>query len=303
MSASTRAAHGPKVGVDSASAASQSQAAWRFLNNESVSPKALIEPLQQAVREGCVNSQSRLVLVMHDWCNVDFIRHASKKDKRQITHEYDIGYDLTTSLAVDADHGTVLAPVAIHLRTSNRLLSTAKSPPKKSAHHLNQLEPTMDEIEDLDLGRTPVHIIDREADSLGHFRAWSKKCHLFLVRCDERRIKWNGQSVLLSEINEKLDRDMLFKKAGRVRFHGKKVSREVAEVEIVLDGRHQTRIDGKQIETRGEALVLRAVFVRLVDEDGYIVAEWMLLTNVPARCKHSYDWTVVLLPLADRKFF
>jgi hypothetical protein len=282
MSASTRTAHGPKVGVNCSNAASQSQAAWRFLNNNSVSPGALIEPLQQAAREGCANSQSRFVLVMHDWCKLNFKRHASKKDTHQITHEHDIGYDLTTSLAVEADFGIALAPVAMHLRTSNRLLSTAKTPPKKSAHHLNQLEPTMDEIGELELGRTPVHIIDREADSLGHFRAWSKNGHLFLVRCDDRRVKWNGESVLLSEINEKLDRDVLFKKAGRARHHGKKVMREVAEVELVLDGRHQTRIGGKQIETRGEALVLRAVFVRLVDQEGYIEAEWMLLTNVPA---------------------
>jgi hypothetical protein len=33
---------------------------------------------------------------------------------------------------------------------------------------------------------------------------------------------------------------------------------------------------------RGAALTLRAVFVRLVDDQGYILAEWMLLTNVPA---------------------
>jgi hypothetical protein len=282
MGASTRSAHGPKTGVDSTKAASQSQAMWRFLNNESVSPKALIEPLQQAAREGCANSQSRHVLVMHDWSKVDYLRHASKKDKLQVTHEHDIGYDLTASIAVEADNGIVLAPISMHLRTDNRLHSTADSPPKKTARHLNQLEPTMDEIAELKLERTPVHIIDREADSLGHFRAWAKKGHLFLVRCDDRRVKWNGQSVLLSEINEKLDRDVLFKKAGRARFHGKKVNREVAEVEVVLDGVHKTRINGKQIERHGEALVLRAVFVRLVDKDDYILAEWMLLTNVPA---------------------
>jgi hypothetical protein len=282
MGTSTRAAHGPKTGVDSSKAASQSQAMWRFLNNENVSSKALIEPLQQAAREGCANSQSQFVLLMHDWCKLDFKRHASKKDLLQVTHEHDIGYDLTASLAVEADHGIVLAPVSMHLRTGHRLHSTANTPPKRSAHHLNQLEPTMDEIAKLELNRTPVHIIDREADSLGHFRAWTKKDHLFLVRCDDRRVKWNGQSVLLSEINEILDRDVLFKQAGHARYHGKKVTREVAEVEVVLDGIHKTRINGKQIEVHGEALILRAVFVRLVDEEGYILAEWMLLTNILA---------------------
>lgn len=282
MGICTRAAHGPKTGVDSTKAATQSQAMWRFLNNDSVSPKSLIEPLQQAAREGCAGSQARCVLIMHDWCKIDYKRHAAKKDMLQVTHEHDIGYDLTASVAVEADNGIVLAPVSLHLRTGNRLHSTANSPPKRSSHHLNQLEPTMDEIAELELERIPVHIIDREADSLGHFRAWTKKGHLFLVRCDDRRVKWHGESVLLSEINEKLDREVLFKKAGHARHQGIKVLREVAEVEVVLDGEHKTRINGKQIETRGEALVLRAVFVRLVDKEGYILAEWMLLTNVPA---------------------
>lgn len=282
MSTSTRAAPGMKAGIDSTKAASQSQAMWRFLNNDSVKLTSLIEPLQQAAREGCADSRSRFVLVMHDWCKIDFKRHTSKQDLLQVTHEHDIGYDLTASLAVHADHGSILAPVAMHLRTGKRLHSTAQLPPKKSAHHLGQLEPTMDEIGQLELGRMPVHIIDREADSLGHMRAWTEKGHLFLVRCDDRRVKCDGESVLLSEINEQLDRDVAFKKAGLALYHGKKVKREVAEVDVVLDGVHKTRVGGKQREISGKALTLRAVFVRLVDKEGYILAEWMLLTNVSA---------------------
>lgn len=282
MGTSTRNSHGPKTGVDSTGAATQSQAMYRFLNNDSVTLQSLMEPLQQAAREGCANSLSPYVLIMHDWCKIDFKRHKSKKDLLQVTHEHDIGYDLTASLAVEADFGCPLAPVSMHMRTGKRLYSTADEPPKKSDHHLNQLEPTMNEIAGIELGRTPVHIIDREGDSLGHFRAWCAKGHLFLVRCDDRRVTWKGESVLLSEINGYLDREVLFKKAGKARYHGKKVMREVAEVEVVLDGVHKTRIHGKQIETRGEPLVVRAVFVRLVDTEGYILAEWMILTNVPS---------------------
>jgi len=282
MSTSTRASHGIKAGTDSTKAASQSQAMWRFLNNDSVTPRVLVEPLQQAAREGCSDSQSRFVLVMHDWCKLDFKRHKSKKDLLQVTHEHDIGYELTASVAVHADHGEVLAPVAMQLRTGKRLYSTLAKPPKRSAPHLGQLKPIMDELEQVELGRTPVHIIDREADSLGHFRAWSKRGHLFLVRCDDRRVTCNGESILLSEINEKLDREVAFEKAGTALYHGKQVKREVAEVEVVLDGAHKTRVGGKQVEVSGKALTLRAVFVRLLDKEGYILAEWMLLTNVPA---------------------
>jgi hypothetical protein len=282
MRTANRTAPGIRTGADSAKAASQSQALWRFVNHESVLPSTLAEPLQQAAREGCAASSSRFALIMHDWCKLDFKRHTSKKDLLQVTHENDVGYDLTTSLAVEADQGIPLAPVAMHLRTGRRLHSTAAAPPKASAHHLNQLAPTMAEIERLELGRTLVHIIDREADSLGHFRDWSRKGHLFLVRCDDRRVKCQGESVLLSEINDRLDREVQFQSAGPALYHGKQVTREVAEVEVVLDGIHKTRIQGKQREISGEALTLRAVFVRLIDKEGYILAEWMLLTNVPA---------------------
>ena len=282
MGVATRAAHGMKMGIDSTKAASQAQAMYRFLNNESVKPSTLVEPLQQAAREACGKSESPFVLIMHDWCKIDFKNHKSKKDLLQVTHKQDIGYDLTASIAVEAVGGIVLAPVSMHLRTKNRLLSTGTNPPKRSAHHLNQILPTMDEIAQLDLGRRPVHIIDREADSLGHFRDWAPQQHLYLVRCDDRRIEHQGESVLLSEINEKLDQDVLFQSAGRALYHGKKVRREVAEVEVTLKGRHRTRVNGKQIETVGAPIPLRAVFVRLVDSDDYILAEWMLLTNVPA---------------------
>ena len=282
LGASTRSAHAMKAGMDATKAASQAQAAWRFLNNENVSLAALAEPLQQAAREGCAASDSPFVLIMHDWCKLSYGKHASKQDTCQVTHEHDIGYDLTTSLAVEAARGAPLAPVAMQLRAKNKVHSTLASPPRKTAQHLDQLAPTMAAIDQLALGRTPVHIIDREADSLGHFRAWTKAEHLFLVRCDERRVRWQGESVLLSEINATLDRECRFRKAGIVRHRGKKVRREVAEVEVVLDRIHKMRVDGKQKDVRGAALTMRAVFVRLVDKKGYILAEWMLLTNVPA---------------------
>ena len=132
----------------------------------------------------------------------------------------------------------------------------------------------------MQLGRTPVHIIDREADSLGHFRQWVDKEHLILIRCDDRRVKWNGESVLLSEIMDKMDSECLYQDAGEALKDGKRVRREVAEVDVVLDGIHKTRVGGVQKDRTGVPLAMRAVFVRLLDQENYILAEWMLLTNV-----------------------
>lgn len=101
-----------------------------------------------------------------------------------------------------------------------------------------------------------------------------------LIRCDDRRVKWNGESALLSEIKEKLDSECLFEDAGEAIKDGKRVKRQVAEVAVVLDGIHRIRVGGVQKERTGAPLAMRAVFVRLLDHENYILAEWMLLTNV-----------------------
>ena len=43
-----------------------------------------------------------------------------------------------------------------------------------------------------DLPTRLVHVIDREADSVGHYRAWDDEGHLFLVRADDRLVQWLG---------------------------------------------------------------------------------------------------------------
>lgn len=282
MNASTRTAHGPRALAETGKAATASQAAWRFLNNDRVTLQALVEPLRQVGRDGCRRSESAFVLLAHDWCKLNYASHASKEDLLQLTHETDIGYDLTASLLIEAHTGVPLAPMQVHLKTGKEVHSTAKRPPKMTDHHLDQLEPTMDESAEWGLERTVVHVIDREADSLGRLRSWDAKGHLFLVRCDDRRVRWNGQSILLSEINEHFHQTSEFQDVGKAKFHGKSVRREVCEANVVLHRQHKETHHGKQVTVSGKAIEIRAVFVRLVDNKGYIVAEWMLLTNVPS---------------------
>jgi hypothetical protein len=282
MNASTRTAHGPRALAELGQAATASQAAWRFLNNERVTLQKLAEPLRKVGRDGCRQSESPFVLLAHDWCKLKYASHASKKDLLQLTHETDIGYDLTTALLIEAHTGVTLAPMQVHLKTGKAVHSTGKKPPKLADHHLDQLAPTMDEVAGWGLERKVVHVIDREADSLGRFRCWDAKGHLFLVRCDDRRVRWNGESLLLSQINEHFHEGCEFQDVGKAKFHGKSVRREVAEATVVLHRQHKETRNGEQVSVSGKAIEVRAVFVRLVDKKGYIVAEWMLLTNVPA---------------------
>jgi len=260
--------------------AAATQAAWRFLNNPNVAFTNLVQPLRQAGRDACRESQSDDVLLAHDWCKLDYGTHTSKADLRQITHETDIGYDLTSALLVDADSGYPLAPMQMHLKTADTLHSTATEPPDVDAHHLDQVEPTMAEAKTWGLERKVVHVIDREADALGRMRSWSDAGHQFLVRCDDRRVLWNDEPWLLSEIAEHFNSQRQFEPVGDARHHDAVVTQEVASTEIVLHRPHSQTIDGRKRQVRGEALRLRLVVTRLLDENEFIVAQWTLLTNV-----------------------
>jgi hypothetical protein len=280
MSSSNQNAAGPSLLPGNAKPVGATQAAWRFLNNERVGLAALAAPLRSAGREACQQSPSPFVLLVHDWSKIDYKGHTSKKDLRQITHADDIGYDMTTALLVDAHDGTPLAPMQMHLKTADCMHSTAAEPVAEDSRHLDQLEPTMREVGNWDLQRTVVHVIDREADSLGHFRDWDEAGHRFLVRCDERRLLWNDKPCLVSEIANHFDSEDLFEDIGEALHHGTAVRQEVAETEVVLHRPHKTRVDGKQQEVAGRPLKLRLVVTRLLDNEGNCVAQWTLLCNV-----------------------
>lgn len=280
MSSSNRTAAGPSLLPGSSKAASATQAAWRFFNNERVELTALAEPLRQMGRQACAKSASKFVLMAHDWSKINYKNHKSKKDLRQLTHQHDVGYDMTTALLLDAHDGNPLAPMQMHVKTARQIHTTASKPLNKDTHHLDQLEPTMEESNDWDLAREVVHVIDREGDSLGDFRRWNAAGHCFLVRCDDRRVLWKQEALLISEIVDYFDREVLFKDIGTAVHHGKSVRQEVADTEILLHGRHKTSGKRKQLGVPHQPLQLRLVITRLLDDEGFIVAQWTLLTNV-----------------------
>lgn len=281
MSASTRTAAGPAKLPQTAQAAAVTQAAWRFYNNERVSLAALIEPLREAGRLGCKASAAEFVLLAHDWSKLDYGSHPSKADRLSLTHKDDIGYDLTCSLLVDAHSGVPLAPMEMHLKTAQAVHSTSPSPPQVSDHHLDQLQPIMERSQTWQLSKRVVHIVDREADSLGHYRSWYAAGHLFLVRGDDRRVLWNGQSYLISQIVGECEQNGSFREVRKVLYHGKKARQQVAEVRVVLHKPHKTRVNGRQLDIPGPPLRLRLVISRVLDQQGGILATWILLTNVP----------------------
>lgn len=282
MKSGSALAAGPALAAGDNSAQAATQACWRFLRNERVTLAALVQPLRDQARQATGRSASQFVLVAHDWSKLDFATHASKSDVFALTHKDDVGYDLSTSLLVDAATGAPLAPVQLHLKTATVVHSTAAAPPGRDDHHLEQLLPTMNEIAAWNLPRTPVHIVDREGDSLGHFRQWSPASHLFLVRTDDRRVLWNGVSVLIGEIVTKLAEQGGFNATDEVTYRGQPAQQQVAETTITLHKPHKTRRGGQQHEVSGAPLELRLIVAQISSEQGKLLAQWTLVTNVPA---------------------
>lgn len=293
MSSSTSTAAGPKVVPEACTSQAATQAAWRFFNNERITLDLLSEPLREAGRIGCAQSQSDYVLLAHDWSKLKYAEHGSKSDLRQITHDNDLGYELTTSLLVDASSGAPLAPMQMMLRTGKETYSTSNQGSSDHAHRLDQLHPTMEDSLNWELPRHVVHVIDREADCLGRLRSWEAAGHLFLVRCKDRRVLCNGESYLISELANRLDETFQFEDAGEVVFRDQAARLEVAQVEVVLHRPHSEVIGGKKKKVTGEPIGVRLVLARVVDEKDFILAQWSLLTNVisaEVECSQIAKW-------------
>jgi hypothetical protein len=281
-----RSAHKLAAGVASLpstnSAFAATQGAWRFLNNETVSLFVLIEPLREVGRTQVEQLKSPFAILVHDWSKLAFNHPKRKEDLVQLTHATDVGYDLTMALLVSADNGDPLAPMEMHLKTADGVFSTREPTPGQEPH-VDQILATMHASRAWNLSKPLLHIIDREADSIDHYRQWDAADFRFLVRGDDRRVRWNGRSVLLTGIRQALHEVGAFTKvADDALYQGDPAQLFVAETEVVLYRPAKKSVRGKKFELPGRPLALRLIMVQLRDEHGSVLAEWFLLSNASA---------------------
>ena len=259
------------------------QAAWRFFDNPKATLPILVEPLREMGRRGAGQSDSPFALLIHDWSKVDFASHKAKIDQVQLSNSMDHGYEMLTALMVDAATGTPLAPMEISLLASQGHHSTAQESALPRESHLDQILPVMQASRTWGVGKRLVHVIDREADSLFDMRQWVANEHLFLVRGDDRRVRFREKSHLLTEIVEILRQESAFAFTREVEICGKTGKLFVAETAVVLDGpAWQVDENKKTVRVPGPALSVRLVVAQVRDEHDQGMAEWLLLTNAPA---------------------
>jgi hypothetical protein len=258
------------------------QAAWRFFQNEAISLQALVEPLRTCGRRGASASASDYVLVVHDWSKLSY-DHTSKKDLVQLPGRENWGYDLSVALLVDAEDGGPLAPMELELHCARGVHSTRQKKKRSPVAHIDQVLQTMKAAKKWQLSRIPVHVVDSEADGLAQYREWSRDNHHFVIRADDIRcVRWEGERMSLKDISRLLEASEAFVDVREVSYHGRKARQLVAEAEVVLQGSGRKRTPDGRINVPGAPLTLRLVIAQVRDENGRLLATWLLLTNLPA---------------------
>lgn len=282
---------GPSAPPNQASTFAATQAVWRFLDNRRITLPLLAEPLLQMARQWRKSHSSVWALIIHDWSVLSYPTHTSKHDCTLHGGLNSRGYDLGTLLLVHGDTGDPIVPLELELRADRCIHSTRTEPVKGKDSRLDNVLPGMRGLDGVLGPERAIHIIDREADSVVHYRDWQRKGRCFLVRAKEtRQVCWHESDLKLSQITQQLQTRGQFHRSGPAAYRGQAAILHVAETEVVLDRpgwQHRYR-RGRLVSNHmvsGPAITLRLIVSRVCDERGKTLATWHLLSNAPKEVK------------------
>jgi hypothetical protein len=259
-------------------AVASTQAAWRFYSNPSVTLSGLAKPLLEQARSDLPVVCRSYGLVIHDWSDLPYSTHRSKKDRKKIGSDW--GYELATSLLISDLTGAPIVPVSLGLWAKDGWHTTRDEKARNDLSPLGLVSETMSFLQRQQLPLPLLHIIDREGDSIFHYRQWDAAGNLFLVRANGgQRVVWQDRSLLLCEVAARL----ALRPSQAVEISANVVGQLfVGETSIVIDRPAFPRArDGKRRWIEGEPLKLRLVVCQLRLLDETIEAEWYLLSNAP----------------------
>jgi hypothetical protein len=268
---------------DAKDAFAATQAAWRFFRNPDTTLPALVAPLLKAADDALRTAAPRVALVALDWSHLHYLRHTAKRDRATLVNQNDLGYELRTALLLSDADGSPVAPVHQSLRSAEGFHRTDKDrlQAKDGTTKLDGLLPLFRLVGGLGWPVPPVFIVDREADSVDHYRRWDADGRMFLVRADDnRRVTHEGEGRLLPEVRQALHAAGAFKESRGVLYHGREARQFVAETRITLE--RPGKAKQGRVSKPGKPLELRLVVAEVRDEEGGVLAHWLLMSNVPA---------------------
>lgn len=151
------------------------QAAWRFWHNPRTRLPELAQPLLQAAAEALPTACHDFALLIHDWSQLHSNLHTRKADRVTLTNAHDQGYELQTVLLLSDRDGSPIAPIFQSLRAADGVYNSYTTQVRQPPTKLDRLAPVMLLAHGLHWPKPIVHIIDREADSVAHYRRWSRQ--------------------------------------------------------------------------------------------------------------------------------
>jgi Transposase DDE domain len=271
-------ASGIKTQLKNDTAFAQTQAAWRFLNNENCTLIELNKPLLSAAHELCDTECDQYTLVAHDWSHLSYGKHKSKSDTYK-TIKNSVGYKLQTSLLLSDNHGGPLSVVGMNLQDKKQIHSSYSNDVKWDFSPLEALLHQIIWLEEQGFKKKLVHIIDREADSVGFLRGLEGK--LWLIRGKGQHKANDGKNNRkIQDIAENLN----FDEERIIQYKGKKATQQIAETMIWITRPANPRklsADGKRVKViPGAPVACRLIVSKIVDSNHKEIGMWYLLTSV-----------------------
>lgn len=267
---------------------SQAQDAWRFYNNENVDTESLNNPIQEKGLEEIEKECKEYLLVAHDWSLVNYRNHTAKKDcieekRSNSKNAISKGYDLQSSLGISDITGKPITPLVHNLKTKNKIFSTYNHDIDMKLTHLGELSRRIKHINNkLNINKKIVHIIDREADSVGFLRELDEN-DLYIVRALDRvNVEHKSSKITQKELAKTIAlgeyvKTIVYNKQ-RVKIHVNSVDIVITRDAYIKEIDDKGKITYKRV--KGKAVKSRFIVERLVDEDNNVVATWLLLSNL-----------------------
>jgi len=250
-----------------------------------VTLEQLAAPLIAAGREALADTDSRYALIAPDWSHLDYSDPGSKKDRTPLKGKNRWGYELETARLLSEQTGAPLSVLCQNLLAADGRQSTRNEEVLPAVSQLEGLSDASRFVDSCELGKPTVQIADRECDSVGHDRQWQQAQHCFVVRAKtHRRVKHGGQEKSVREVVAELYPQQGFRYSREVEVKGRLAKQYVAEPSVGIARPatpHRTRHGPTPRRVPGAARALRLVIRRIAEQDGTLVAEWLVWTNVP----------------------
>jgi hypothetical protein len=207
LQVSDKLAAGLRALLDTNSSFASTQAAWRFYRNEQMCLPVLTHPLLVEAHKGVTERFDSYALAVANWSAINFGKHQNKTDRQQSTPQYDVGYELPTSLWLNDPNGEPLAPIVQNLVTQEGVWSSYHDERIQLEPHLDELTPRMKWITGQPFAKPVVHLIDRETASIDHQREWDEAGFEFVWHDQAgSTVKFNQRQVEIQSTSSPAER-------------------------------------------------------------------------------------------------